>query len=199
MKSKIVLFLILYGAYCQLGFAQISVGGKGGYNLANLTYSGTQSAGNISPLSSFNAGILGELPLGSSFSIQAEMLYSGQGTDYLINYTHGSIHYNYLNVPILMKYSNRSGLFAETGLQIGFLLNANEKIGGSTFSLQNKTYSPDYAWVIGLGYRIPHSNFGIDVRYNLGLINVVKVGSDVNVKNSVFQFDIFFILESKKN
>jgi hypothetical protein len=100
---------------------------------------------------------------------------------------------------VLIKYQHPTGLFAETGLQIGFLLNTTEKHDGNAIDIQNKTYSPDYAWAMGLGYQVPHSGFGIDLRYNLGLINVLNYkGGDANVKNSVFQFDFYYLFGSNK-
>jgi hypothetical protein len=55
---------------------------------------------------------------------------------------------------VLIKYQHPTGLFAETGLQIGFLLNTTEKHDGNAIDPQNKTYSPDYAWAMGLGYQV---------------------------------------------
>jgi hypothetical protein len=104
----------------------------------------------------------------------------------------GKLNYDFLNIPVLIRYKIPAGIFFETGLQIGILLSANERMNGNNFDLKNQTYSPDYAWVMGLGYQIPEGHFGLDLRYNLGLINILKNASDANVKNSVFQFGIFY-------
>ena len=100
--------------------AQPKFGVKAGYNVSNLSTSGVLSYGSQQAISSFNAGLLGNLPFSNSFSLQVEVLYSGQGTDYQNNNTTGSLRYGYLNIPVLIKYQHESGLFAETGLQIGF-------------------------------------------------------------------------------
>jgi hypothetical protein len=71
-------------------------------------------------------------------------------------------------------------------------LSANEKNNGTAKDIKYKTYSPDYAWAMGLGYQIPATHFAVVLRYNLGLINILRSESDVNVKNSVFQFGIFY-------
>ncbi len=189
-KCTLVLFgltLFLFAA------AQPKIGIKGGYNISNLSTSGVLSYGNQQAISSFNAGLLGNLPFSNSFSLQLEVLYSGQGTDYQNNNTSGSLRYGYLNIPVLIKYQHESGLFAETGLQIGFPVSTKETQNGVSISPQNQLYGNDFAWPIGLGYQFLHSGFGIDVRYNYGLINIVKSASDVNVKNSVFQFDVYFL------
>jgi Outer membrane protein beta-barrel domain len=173
--------------------AQPKFGIRGGYNISNLTTSGVLSYGNQQAISSFNAGLMGNLPFSDAFSLQLEVQYSGQGTDYQDNNRKGNLRYGYLNIPVLIKYQHESGLFAETGLQIGFPVSTKETLNGVSVHPQNELYNNDFAWPIGLGYQFLHSGLGIDVRYNYGLINIVKSSSDVNVKNSVFQFDLYFL------
>jgi hypothetical protein len=178
--------------------SQPNFGIKAGYNISNLSSSGTLSYGNQQAISSFNAGLLGNLPFSNSFSLQVEVSYSGQGTDYQDNATKGNLRYGYLNIPVLIKYQHPSGLFAETGLQIGFPVSTKEKQNGNSISPQNELYNNDFAWPIGLGYQFQHSGFGIDLRYNYGLINIIKGYGDANVKNSVFQFDVYFLFGPKR-
>lgn len=194
------ILLLVFASGCSLiSRSQVHLGIKAGYNLSNLTYSGTLSLEGQKPLSSFNAGLFANLPISPTFSLQAEAQYSGQGTKYQNSSGSGSIQYGYLNVPVLIKYQHPTGLFAETGLQIGFLLNTTEKHDGTAIDPQNKTYSPDYAWAMGLGYQVPTTGFGIDLRYNLGVINILNYnGGDANVKNSVFQFDLYYLFGSNK-
>jgi hypothetical protein len=121
-------------------------------------------------------------------------MYSSQGADFQSSYGNGNLNYDYINIPVLLRYTLDMGIYFETGLQAGILLSANEKNNGTITDIMYKTYSNDFAWPVGLGYQIPNRHFGIDFRYNLGLINVLKSGSDVNVKNSVFQFGVFYKL-----
>jgi len=172
--------------------AQVRFGVKAGYNLSTLIYSGTVTLDGEKSKSGFNAGLYASIPFSESFSLQPEFVYSQQGADFQNNTDKGTLNYDYLNIPVLIKYKLPVGLFLETGLQIGILLSANEKSNGNTSDIMYKTYSPDYAWPMGLGYEMPNKHFGIDLRYNLGLINILRSGSDVNVKNSVFQFGVFY-------
>src|SRR3984885_13360490 len=116
MKKLTLIFLGL--TLFLFSKAQPKFGLKAGYNISNLTATGVLSYGNQSAISSFNAGLLGNLPFSNSFSLQVEVSYSGQGTDYQDNGTTGNLRYGYLNVPVLIKYQHPSGFFAETGLQI---------------------------------------------------------------------------------
>lgn len=171
--------------------AQIQFGVKAAYNLANLTISPSQPG--ASSKSDFSAGILASIPLLASCSLQPEIMYSGQGTSFSDSFATGKLNYGYLNVPVLFKYQSSSGLFAETGPQVGFLLSAKESSGGESVDFKSSTQSTDFAWVFGIGYKLP-LGLGIDARYNLGLTNISKGSSvDGTVKNSVFQFGAFFM------
>jgi hypothetical protein len=170
--------------------AQVRFGLKAGYNHANLIYSGS-AINNLGAKSDFNAGVFVSIPLCSHFYLQPELMYSGQGsrsTDSIPK----NASYNYLNLPILFKYQHTSGLFAETGPQVGFLVSAQLSISEQSIDTKNYTQSADFSWVFGVGYKIPAINLGIDIRYNLGLTNTNKIDNAGTAKNSVFQIDLFY-------
>jgi hypothetical protein len=173
--------------------AQIQFGVKAGVNLSNLKLSGGPSGITFSTRTDFCGGVLVSVPLFKSFSLQPEIVYSSQGASFNDSNVNVKINYGYVNVPALFKYQHSSGLFAETGPQIGFLLSANDKINGETSDAKNSTQTIDFSWIFGIGYRLP-LGLGIDARYNLGLTNISKNSAvDGTVKNSVFQFGIFFL------
>jgi hypothetical protein len=188
--KRMLLVLIAAGS-AMFASAQIQYGVKAGYNLANLSFSPSQSG--VSSLSNFNGGVFASIPLFSSGFLQPEILYSGQGasfSDSLVG--SGKVNYGYLNVPVLFKYQLESGLFAETGPQVGFLLSAKETAGGQSADLKSTSQSVDFSWAFGIGYKLP-MGFGIDARYNLGLTNISKESQGSGtVKNSVFQFGLFY-------
>ncbi len=191
MKKIILVFSIICISF--FAPAQVRFGVKAGYNLSTLTYSGTIMLEGEKSKSGFNAGITASIPFSKSFSLVPELIYSSQGASFQNVYATGNLTYDYINIPVLLRYKLAIGLFFETGLQVGILLRANEKSNGNTTDIMYKTYSPDYAWPMGLGYEMPNKHFGIDLRYNLGLINILRSTSDVNVKNSVFQFGVFYM------
>jgi hypothetical protein len=192
MKRAILVMLI--STCFMYASAQVQFGVKAGYNLANLTTSPSQSG--ISSNSDFSAGVLASIPLFSSCALQPEILYSGQGASFSDSFATGKLNYGYLNVPVLFKYQHASGLFAETGPQVGFLLSAKEKDGNQSFDAKSSTQSVDFSWAFGIGYKLP-MGLGIDARYNLGLTNLAKGSgsSDGTVKNSVFQFGLFYMFK----
>ncbi len=80
------------------------------------------------PKLAFNAGAFVALPLFNEFSLQPEVVYSGQGSKFSESGFTGTVNANYVNVPVLFKYNNPTGFFAETGPQLGFLMSAKAKI-----------------------------------------------------------------------
>ena len=199
MKKIVFMFLAVSMAFAVR--AQVQFGVKAGVNVSSLTLSGAASSGlSVSSKTDFNAGLLASVPLFSSCFLQPEVVYSGQGASSDFAGVTVKLNYSYLNVPVLFKYKHETGLFAETGPQAGFLLSAKEKANGQSMDAKDGTNSVDFSWAFGLGYMIPKINLGIDARYNLGLTNLNKDnsgGNDGTVKNSVFQFGLFYLLGGK--
>jgi hypothetical protein len=186
------LFVVIFSiATVFTTYAQVQFGIKGGYNHSNFIYSGS-GLGDVGSRTDFNAGIFASIPLCKHFLLQPELIYSGQGigaTDSIPE----NIYNNYLNVPVLFKYQHPTGIFVESGPQIGFLLSGQVQTVNMSFSSKSSTESTDFSWVFGLGYKIPVVNLGIDCRYNLGLTNIAKANYySETAKNAVFQLDLFY-------
>ncbi len=190
-----MLLVLIAAASAMFASAQIHFGIKAGYNLANLPSSPVQPS--VSSKSDFNAGVLASIPLFSSCSLQPEIMYSGQGDAFTSTYISGKSNLDYLNIPVLFKYQHSSGLFAESGPQLGILLSSKASAGGNTFDNKSTTKSTDFSWAFGIGYKLP-LGLGIDARYNLGLTNLNNDSQvQSNYKNSVFQFGLFYVLAKK--
>ena len=120
------------------------------------------------------------------FALQHELFFSGQGgkrgTDH--------IRLLYLNMPFLAQYMAGPGFRLETGPQLGFLLAAKEKTGGSEIKIRDNLKPLDFTWVFGAGYVFPHTGFGLDARYNLGISNINDGQSAI--ENRVFSVGVFY-------
>jgi hypothetical protein len=190
-KLALVLFA---GISFATAHAQVQFGVKGGFNFATQTGS---DAGDSKMLLNLNAGAFLKLGVVPGFAIQPELVYSGQGAHYDVPGEDINYHANYLNIPILFKWSHRSGPYFETGPQIGFLLSAHRKEGGDSFDEKEAYRSSDFAWVFGVGYKIPRSPVGIDLRYNIGLSNIEDndvTQLDGRIRNDVLQLGITYVL-----
>ena len=195
---KKVLLLIIATASIAVASAQIQFGVKANYNLASVMQSGSDNTDGLKSKSGFSGGALVLIPVSGSFFVQPEIVYSGQGTDVSSNGSSGSVNFNYLNIPVLAKYQSESGLFGETGPQVGFLLSANVSSQGSSVSIKDQSQSVDFSWAFGLGYKLHDMGLGFDVRYNLGLTNMIKNSSNESWKNSVFQIGVFYMFNTGK-
>jgi hypothetical protein len=191
---KKLALVILAGISFATANAQIQFGLKGGGNFATLKGDKIDAQ----TLFGFNAGFYLKLPVVRGVSLQPELVYSTQGADF--ETTDGTIHehLNYVNVPLLLKFAHRSGLYFETGPQVGFLATAAAKLAENSSDIKSAYTSADFAWVFGFGFKVPHSPLGFDFRYNLGLSNIVNQDqTDVPAEhNGVFQIGLTYVLLS---
>jgi hypothetical protein len=179
MKKMLLLAVLTVLGFTNVNAQKIKFGVKGGLNFANISGDNTKDADLVT---SFNFGVLSEIPISEKFSFQPELMYSGQGYSFNDN----TVALSYLNVPLMGKYYLTKGFSVEAGPQIGFLLAAkNEKI-----NVKDSFNTVDFGVNFGLGYKLDNGlNFG--VRYNLGLTDINNVdNSSIKNKNSVFQVSV---------
>ncbi len=192
---KKLALVILAGISFATANAQFQFGAKGGLNVTSL--GGSDINDNWKSLVSFNLGVYARLPLVDRLSIQPELMYSGQGSKY--NNPDYTRRLNYLNIPILLKYAAGNGFSIETGPQLGFLLAAHDKADGNSFTRKAYFNTADFAWAVGVAYRIPETKVGIDARYNFGIANVEnrsQTGLTGSMRNNAFQFGLTYQLYS---
>jgi len=192
---------ISYFTHAQAGIDHISYGVKGGLNLANVKGKDVKGT---STLIGFHGGVQTNIPLAGSFTLQPELFYSVEGAkmkveipgdgDEIIEGT-AKTHLNYLNLPVLLQYQHSSGIFAVTGPQIGYLLSAKLKINGLSEDVKESFNKINFGWTLGVGYVIPTTSLGIDVRYNFGLAKLAK-GEDgqpsAKAFNRTLQAGVFY-------
>lgn len=210
--KKTVLFtgLILFSIstiFAQDDSKELQLGIKGGVNLAKIV---GDDIGDLKSRTSFNVGLLAEIPISERISIQPEVLYSGQGFDIKeidqdnIFDTDENIEYqlDYIQVPLLLKIYLVEGLSIEAGPQFGFKI--KEKIdfktnsdGGGIEIDPKDSYVKDFSTDIALGAAYKFDNgFFINGRYNYGLTTIFKENTilgNIDVKNAVWQFGVGFM------
>lgn len=194
MKKIILASLIFFSlnsfgqSFTKNVLNRLSFGLKAGANYSDFS----NASFDTDPLFGFHAGATIGFKLTNHFSIQEDFLYSRQGTT--ISEGDVDIQLNYLNVPILLRYSTKIGLYLEGGPQVSMLI--NEDVPG---------VSGDFAEPIsvslsgGIGYQ-SKMGLGFGMRYNAGLSNVTKL--DMNpkpeFKNNVVQASMFYVFGKKK-
>jgi hypothetical protein len=128
---KKILFVLVYIVSTRC-FSQIKIGVEGGYNSASFAQSGETSIphyGNSpSSISTFNAGIVSEIPLGNNIFLRPGLFYFGNGSHIdsqggdsgYENSSHMAIQLYYLRLPVSLEYkimlNNRFNVLVATGL-----------------------------------------------------------------------------------
>lgn len=180
MKKLLLVSAITIFGLAHVNAQDVDFGIKGGLNFATLT---GENNSEIGWTTDFNFGVMAEIKISEKFSLQPEILYSGQGYGSNDN-TEGIIALNYINIPVIGKYYVTKKLSLETGPQIGFLLSTK----GGTQDYKALFKTTDFGVNFGIGYKLDNGlNFG--ARYVLGLTNINDVGSATN-KNGVLQLHV---------
>ena len=169
----------------------VTFGAKAGLNFASMT---GDDADGLDGRTAFHFGVIAEIEISDSFSVQPELLYSGQGfTDNADSYDTGglseewTVAVDYVNLPVMAKFYVADGFSVEAGPQIGFLVSAKDNDGEDIKDILKST---DFAFNLGAGYKLDSGlNFGL--RYSMGLTDVADFETD-GFKHSVLQLSVGF-------
>lgn len=161
----------------------IKLGIKGGLNVANLM----GDVEDVAIRTSIHAGLVAEIIVNDKFSIQPELLYSGQGASDTST-GGGRIKLDYITLPVLAKFPIAKNLSLETGPQVGFLVSGKYKTNDSNDKIEDvKTI--DFGLNAGLNYELNNGVF-FQARYNLGLTDTGYAEENNRASNTVIQFSI---------
>jgi hypothetical protein len=201
MKSRIFLLSILmtclsFAAFSQ---AQVALGLKGGLNFSKIDPAA--GTANIDNATGFNAGIFALVKV-AMIGIQPEVLFSKQGSEFTFDSENYEANFDYINVPILLKFYLPLGLNIQAGPQFGFLTVADLKNTATSTTSPDDVKNlfndkSDMAVAIGAGWDLP---FGltVDARYNIGLSDMTftpdGASSSMSFKNKVIQLSVGYKL-----
>lgn len=180
MKKTILITVLVFVTSFSVQAQLFRFGIKAGINYANQTGSDitiNNSNYKTSAITSYHAGLIAEIKLVDSFSIQPELLYSTQGATYKNALEEFNNELGYISIPILAKINLNKVVSIEIGPQASFLLNEKNNFDAKDAS----TF--DFAVVGGLGLNITKNLF-LQGRYGLGLTDASK---EAQVKNSIVQ------------
>jgi hypothetical protein len=85
-----------------------------------------------------------------------------------------------------------NGFRLQAGPQLGFLASAKSEVNDDDTDVKDDFESIDLGLGLGVSYINPVSDFGVDVRYNLGLSNVNKNGT-TDYFNRGVQVGVFYL------
>lgn len=204
MKKLIVLaILFVSGTGALLAQGSPTFGIKGGVNFSSFSGDGYDAFDDPEGRTSFHIGGLVEIPLSERFSIQPEVMYSGQGFDLISrdNADDTEVQLDYINVPVMAKVYLIEGLYAEAGPQIGFNVKSEidsdpDDVGSGDTDINDEIFNDvDFGLGVGAGYKFNNGLYG-GARYTFGLSDVFNnedIAGDFDAKNAVFAISIGYM------
>lgn len=196
--SVAVLLLFTLGggtAHAQL----LQYGIKGGLNIASLS---GDEMDDLDSRMGLAAGAYLSVPVVPSLSIQPEVLYMMKGATESFNGTDVTIQLDYLEIPILVKYSfgvpgapARPSIFAGPAFGLNLSSKVKAEAGGESVEedLEDiKDTDLGLVFGAGLAFHLSGYSLGLDVRYNLGLTSIDDTGEGFDVKNNVISLLVSF-------
>jgi hypothetical protein len=195
LSTAVAVMMMTTVASAQHSSAHSAIGIKGGANFYNLNSDPDNTS--LKTSIGFHVGALGHVHLGTKWALQPELTYSSQGAKFEMPGDDIKLKLGYINVPILVQYMFDNGFRIQAGPQVGFLINAKTKLGGTDTDVKDDFTEVDIAASAGLSYVDPKSGVGIDARYNLGLNNIAE-GGGPSLKNRGAQVGLFFLFPKAK-
>ncbi len=107
--------------------------------------------------------------------LRVEANMSMQGAKWEESDIRGRTNLLYINTPVMARYRTDFGLYAEAGLQSGFLISARE-YKGTVENYKKNIRSMDLGIPIGIGYEF-RNNFGIGIRIIPGFTDITRYSS----------------------
>jgi hypothetical protein len=155
----------------------VGFGLKGGVNFAN------QSITNITTesMTGYHGGAYFVFAFSENWGLQPEVIFSSQGAE--LPEFNETNKFNYLSIPILLRWKPLSFLSIEGGPQFSYLLNAEDNSGNS---LKDEIKKSDFGMAAGVTLHAPIGLNG-GVRYIYGFTNISNLENDHEVKNKVIQ------------
>lgn len=176
MKKTLFIILLLSIGFSNLNAQNLKIGVKAGLNYANFEGSDIKT----DAITSYHAGIVADISLFKSFSIQPELLYSTQGASYENAIDEFKNELGYISLPVMLKVYLSDSFSLDIGPQASFLLSKKDE-----FDL-NDYNTFDFSANAGVSLKITKSLFA-QARYSLGLTEISK---NADVKNSVAQVSV---------
>lgn len=185
MKKKLLGLAIVASS---LSFAQdkaestasaLRFGLKAGLNLSSINADGFKGKAGI------YGGIFANIPVGTSVSVQPEVLYNNAGAK-VEDMSDVKLNLDYISVPIMIQYNIIPELYLEAGPQFSVAINKEVKTDAGSADVKDLFRNFDFGVGLGAGYYFTN-NIGITARYTAGLIDISHNNPNEFIRSQVFQ------------
>ncbi|MBL4559366.1 MAG: PorT family protein [Labilibaculum sp.] len=188
----IVLTVISTQAFGQSFLERFHFGIKAGTNYSDFIDTDFDTKG----LTGFHGGVIVAFDISDRWAIQEDFMFSIQGTKLKNDLFEEDVKISYLNVPIVLQYHSKMGLYIEAGPQFNMLIDDYDGLDDEDFAEKI-----DVGAVGGIGYHFNKDGglkgFGIGARYYIGLTKVSEFNfsnfDNADYKQGVVQVSLFYI------
>ena len=187
MKKRLI-FTVILAVFVSVGAnAQLKFGIKGGWNFENFDIS-SNIAEQLKKdnFTSWDLGVVAQVPLSGALHLQPELLYSSQKID-LIAEAEETSKISYFQIPVNLLYKFdllAVSIFASGGAYFGYAVDRN------SFSVNNLQKTD---WGLSFGAGVEFMKFQLNARYNWALQNISDIGS-IKWKSNRFNVSIAFFI-----
>jgi hypothetical protein len=173
MKTFYLFLAILFFAASTLTAQDFSYGVIGGVNFSKIENFG--GSGIKENRLGFHFGGVADISFAEKWSYEASLLYSVEGEEWEnASGTNTNVKLQYLNIPLQFKYRAYKDFSIHFGPQIGFLLQAEQSIGGADEVKIDNTGNTNFAGTIGFGYDLKAHNLYFKSTFTYGLVDIFK-------------------------
>lgn len=204
--KKIILSAVVAIAFATVSQAQLRVGVKAGGSLDNQRINVTESSIYSSDnLRGYQAGLVGELPLGGNFYLQPQVLFSRKGAMHLSSTGADNIkvRMSYVEMPVnvLYKFNLPFGkIFAGAGGAFSYGVGGKEIQAGQTNKIYGKGRSDwkreDISLTFTTGIEFDNGFFA-SFNSQKGLRDIHK-SDGVSIKNKSISVSVGYMIDWKK-
>lgn len=193
-KGLTFIILTFFGIVQTQAQVTFRPGLRGGANFSHFTkgndYSNnTPNNGNFDTHTDFYMGFYGALKLSKYYTLQPEIDYSSQGSNYSSDGESRKYNVDYLSAEVINKFTFTDQFNIHFGPTLDFVVSQDF----------NTEADVDMAFVLGAGYNFT-PNFGIEARVKKGIINVFYSDFDnanTNHTNVVFSLGANYTFDIK--
>jgi len=185
MKTKpmITAAVLLLLSCSPIANAQVTFGTRHGVSISTCSKVG-DLYDNDELSSGYSGGVFVQMPLYKGLSLRPEINYIRKGRSFDGNVSAilpADYHYDYLQIPVLARYSFDSGskhrLFLGAGFYGAALLNTDVRLKNSREEASSSPAidkDPDFGLIFGGGVAVPVGKLDLefDLRYDMGLVDL---------------------------
>lgn len=194
MKKQFILFVLLLSS--AIVFGQFTIGPKVGYNASKLSTNLDTVSSNFK--SGFQIGLF--VRIGKKLYFQPELYYTTQGGVFEsnVNDWEQKVNIGSLDLPLLVGFKLLNAKVVNLRILAGplasFVVNKSVKDAGGLLGPIKNADLNSINWAIQAGAGVDVLFMTLDVRYQIGLNNLIKDINDatINSKNNVWVVSLGF-------